>query len=212
MIKYLIFSLLITTTAHPFTIMLAPAGDARHPGREIHGTFERGVALQFAEKLKHALERKLPVRVLLSNFSGETIAPLQNANFANRSGIDLYLSLHFYGQTDDERPQIFLYRFSYGDDFITKRPALSFERYDQAHLHSKETSQRWGSIIAHTFSEQPYQLLFHFNKFVALPFKPLIGITAPALGIEAGIKEQYNFDQYIAGLVTALGHIYQDQA
>lgn len=35
-----------------YTIMLNPAGDARHTGRRIDDTFERSVTLQYVEKLK----------------------------------------------------------------------------------------------------------------------------------------------------------------
>ena len=65
--------------------MLDPAGDAQNPGRTIDDNFERGITLQFAEKLKEMLQEKFPtIRVVLSRTPGESLQPLQNANFANR--------------------------------------------------------------------------------------------------------------------------------
>lgn len=39
-----------------FTLMIDPAGDAKHAGRVIEDSFERGITLQCAEKLKKMLK------------------------------------------------------------------------------------------------------------------------------------------------------------
>ena len=69
----------------PFSIMLDPAGDAQTTGRIIDDNYERGVTLQLCEDIKKQLEAEQPknTRIVLTRFPGETIDPLQNANFAN---------------------------------------------------------------------------------------------------------------------------------
>ncbi len=44
-----------TAPREQFTIMIDPAGDAKHTGRLIGDTLERGISLQCAEQLKTAL-------------------------------------------------------------------------------------------------------------------------------------------------------------
>src|SRR5579859_5868722 len=70
----------------PFSIMLDPAGDAQITGRIIDDSYERGITLQLCEDIKKQLEADHPknTRIVLTRFPGETIDPLQNANFANR--------------------------------------------------------------------------------------------------------------------------------
>ena len=88
--------LLARSVQSRFSIMLDPAGDAKHTGRQIDDNLERGISLQFTEKLKQTLEKQHPeIHVVLSRFPGETIYHLQNANFANRLEVDFYLSIHF---------------------------------------------------------------------------------------------------------------------
>jgi len=87
-------------TQKEIIIMLDPAGDAQYAGRRIDDSFERGLTLRCAEQLKQRLEQLFPqIHVVLTRLPGETVQPLQNANFANRLSVDLYLSIHFYHET-----------------------------------------------------------------------------------------------------------------
>ena len=49
---FLLLFVTIPTLSKKFTIMLDPSGDAKHTGRIINKTFERGISLQCAEVLK----------------------------------------------------------------------------------------------------------------------------------------------------------------
>ncbi len=186
-----------------FTIMLDPAGDAKHTGRTIGNTFERGITFQYTEHLKQYLENNYEnIKVYLSRFPGEMVYPLQNANYANRLDVDLYININFYQETYTI-PKLFLYRFSYHDDFVTPPKKLSFLKYDQAHIVHNTLTQKW--------SEQIKQLLmnnknkkFTVHGVYALPFKPLIGVIAPAFGIEIGLKTTDNWKAYIAPLAQAI--------
>ena len=64
--KVFILFCVISNTITGFTLLLQPAGDARHPGRSIHGSYERGLSIQLAELLKSALEHRDPTLTISS--------------------------------------------------------------------------------------------------------------------------------------------------
>ncbi len=219
----LIFISQLTTTAHafwpfntvarrPFSIMLDPAGDTKNTGRIIEDSFERGITLQFAEQLKKLLEeRHLGIRVVLTRFPGETIEPLQNANFANRLDIDLYVSIHFY-QERGSRPTLYMYHFLYNPitDFWAKPKALSFYPYDQAHLSNLTQTVLWGERIKNSLKSDEFKQLFDVKGLYGLPFGPLIGIKAPAIAFEAGLKNKTFWKIYLEPLAQAINNLIQE--
>ena len=169
--------------------MIDPAGDAKNTGRRIEDSFERGITMQCAEQLKQTLEQRLPnISIILTRAPGEIVHPLQNANFANQINVNLYISLHFY-QEKETRPTLYIYQFSYNDTFITKSFDLSFTPYDQAHIVNFPKTGGWGKQIKRTLAQDVYQKYFTVHGIYQLPFSPLIGIQAPALGFEMGIKQ-----------------------
>ena len=208
------YLILITTTTMfakqtPFSIMLAPAGDAKHTGRQIGDSLERGLTLQFAEQLKKMLQNLYPhVRVTLSRFPGEIIYPLQNANFANRLDVNLYLSIHFYPEVKT-KPRMFLYYCSCGDDFVTKTSDLFFCPYDQAHRINGPKTRSWSQHITQILTNDEHKKLFDFRGTHGLPFKPLIGIKAPALALEIGLQKKNDWNRYIQPIALSLGPIVQ---
>jgi len=191
----------------PFTIMLDPAGDAQYAGRQIDDSLERGITLQFAEKLKYILESRYDgIRVVLTRVAGETLQHLQNANFANRFDVDFYLSIHFY-QEKEVKPQMFLYTFSYNDDFITRRADLFFYPYDQAHLIKKDTTKIWADKMKQVFLQDEYKKIFDLQGFFRLPFKPLIAVKAPAIGLELGLRQKDDWVNYVDAFACSIGEI-----
>ncbi|MFC1842731.1 N-acetylmuramoyl-L-alanine amidase [Candidatus Dependentiae bacterium] len=177
-----------------FTIMLDPAGDAQNTGRQIEDCLERGVTLQFAEKLKQEIESRFDsIKVVLTRSPGEKVQNLQNANYANRLAVDFYLSVHFYKESA-VRPKVYMYTFSYNDDFITRKPDLYFCPYNKAHLIYREDTKRCACEIKKILENKKN---FDFSGLLDLPFKPLIGVKAPALGIEIGLRSKDNWVNYI---------------
>jgi len=199
------FHLRSTTTPRPFTIMIDPAGDAKHAGRMLEDNFERGVTLQCANYLKGELERKYAnVRVVLTRFPGETLEPLQNANFANRLQVDFYMSIHFY-QDFENNPAIFLFRYVKHptDRWAKTYVPLSLISYDQVHLIQNRLTDRWSSLMYESFKKTTQSGV----KNLAIPFLPLKGIYAPALGIEVGLRHKNDWQHYISPCIQALGEI-----
>lgn len=204
-VVYLFLALVLPLYISPFSIMLDPAGDAQNAGRMIDDCFERGLTVQFCEKLKKELEKKYQANVTLTRIAGDTLEPLQNANFANRLGIQLYISFHFYYQPDD-RSTINLYHYIYNsvtDFWSPQTDALRFVRFDEAHKLNIQLTQ--------TYAENLYKQLSATIKHAdttpafGIPFKPLIGITAPAIGIEIGLHNRNDWQNYISDICQAIG-------
>lgn len=206
---FLVLCTLASASTHAreslFSIMLDPAGDAKHTGRKLDDSFERGITLQFAEQLKKVLEQQHgnTVQVVLTRFPGETLQPLQNANFANRLNVDLYLNIHFY-QDDRTKPQLFLYRFSHGNEFVTKLFDLHFYAYDLIHMVNKEATKRYAHSIKQTLTSPSYAQQFEVLGLFSLPFKPLIGIKAPALALEASLHHKDDWRTFVEPIAQSL--------
>jgi len=187
-----------------FTVMLAPAGDARTTGRVIDKNFERWIAWEYARAVKEQLEREMPgVTVVLSRGPGEVIYPLQSANFANRLRADLFVSINFY-QENEARPRCTIYQFSYGNDFVTLSHELAFHSYDRAHLFNKERTARAVDTMRSLFTRKEYEQQFAVHGIYRMPFAPLIGVVSPAIGIEMGIKNADGWRAYLDPLVRGI--------
>lgn len=185
----------------PYTIMIDPAGDAHHAGRQLDDAYERGITLQCAERFKAVLEEKFNVRVILTRQPGETLQPLHNANFANRLDVNLFITLQFYQETAT-KPQLYLYHFSYGNEAVAKMQDLAFHSYDQAYLCNAQATQTICAGIQQRLNT--YKKQFDCKGPYAVPLHPLIGIKAPAILIEVGLKHKDDWEQLIEPLVIAI--------
>lgn len=195
-------------TLRPFTIMIDPSGDAKHTGRTIQDTFERGITLQFAELLKKELNKAIPhIRVVLTRVPGETIQPLQNASFANRLQVDFYLSIYFY-EEEDIPTHITIYQYLTSQtDYWHNYNALSFYHINQAHLININATKVIGEKFVSILQDKEKNPTFLLQGFFAIPFKPLLGIKAPALALEAGISNNNNFKNLLQPLIACIQEI-----
>ena len=188
--------------------MLDPAGDAQHAGRKIGDYTERGAALQFSNALKENIEKTHSnVRVVLTRFPGETIQPKQNASFANRLDVDLYLSLHFFKQTTHKA---LLYLFFFCLDPVTdfwpdQTPELAFVKSNKIHKQSLPTSKKWTDTFFETM--QNHNKSFEVSKPLGIPFKPLHSLKAPSIGIEASLTSPEKWQQYIQPITQGISTI-----
>jgi N-acetylmuramoyl-L-alanine amidase len=188
-------------------IVIDPAGDSQNPGREIDDTFERSLTLQMAQELKTLIEEKNPqIKVLLTRSPGETLEPLQNISFSNRLGAELYISLHFFEQ-QEEKTSLFIYTlmFDPATDFLEKKGSeLSLMPFDQTYKLSLKKTDEFATQVYKSCKEaaKTHRLICH--RPLALPFKPLMGITSPALGLEIGIRKQSDWKKLTPVLAQAL--------
>ena len=198
----LIISCILNAQLHAATtIMIDPAGDARTTGRIIGDSFERAVTLDLALALKKALEAD-GYSVLITRSTGQTVLPLQNANFANRLHPDLYISLHCY-DNPDQKFAISLYTMSRAEPFIAAVPELSLLPIHKAHWPAHRDTEKIGNAIHETLL-QLYGHQFLMSLIVGLPLAPLIGIQSPAISIELNCHSSADSNQYIQPLVDAL--------
>jgi len=192
-----------------FTIMIDPAGDAKHTGRLIQDTLERGISLQCAEELKKVIMQKYSnVRVIITRVPGETIQPLQTAAFINRLDADLSLSLYFYYEHNNPA-YITLYHYLENPvvDFWHKPINLCFYNVNQAYLANLTKTKQWGLEILQVLQNKKISKHFEPRGLFGIPFKPLLGIKSPALAFEIGLKNKNDWQHIIDPLVQALEKI-----
>ena len=204
----LLFFYSISINAHniPFTIMIDPAGDAKHAGRIIEDSFERGVTLQIAEKLKQLIEQEAPnVRVILTRFPGEFLEPLQNAHFANRLEIDFYISIHCYQEMGIKSAcHLFYFLSNPTDEWQQKSDSLHFQYYDKAHISNLKVSKKCAEFIKNSLDEKQYHALFEVKDVLGIPFKPLTGIVSPAVAIECSLPKKDHYKHYLLPLKNSI--------
>jgi N-acetylmuramoyl-L-alanine amidase len=191
----------VTRAQKTVTIMIDPAGDARQTGRTIGSNFERGITMQCAEHLAQLLKKESSaVTTVITRAPAELVPELQNANYANRLNVDLFISLNFC-HTHNTRPNMWVYRYAQANDFLAPQPQLSFCSYDQAYLFNNK--------ITATLATEIERLLATSTQFDAhgpykLPFKPLVGIIAPAIAFEMELKDEGDWQTYAEPLAQAI--------
>lgn len=199
----------------PVTILLDPAGDAKTTGRTIDDSFERSLTLQCAQQIKARLETQYArrnVKVVLTRFAGDTLEPLQAAQFANRLPVDLYMSLNFYASKQVPHP-VYLYYFTYTPDLdikdmnIKHTQELAFYPHYQAYLLHRHETQQYVQLCSQALekTQNEHKLICQPSK--GLPFKPLLGVTVPALACEIGIHKKNDWKNLVEPLTSALSTI-----
>ena len=198
--------LFLFSIIHGKTIMLDPAGHAKQPGRQLHESFERAETYKCAEQIKKIIENTSDIHVLLTRAPGEEIVPLQNASFANRTQVDLFVNIHLYKE-DAEQPSINLSYLTY--DTLLDPTHNNFKKTDfvpvnQAHCPALATTKRWcASIISNLKTSVPSR--WHTNpQALALPLKELQGIIAPAITIELGVHRDNEYQEIAQQLAETL--------
>jgi len=180
-----------------YIVVIDPFGDAKRTGRRIADSFERGLTLQCAEKIKEFIEQQVPhIKVVITRMPGDIVYDLQNASLANRIDADLFINLNFY-YTQETKPTVSLYQFSYGNDFAACSQGLVFNTYDQAYRINKGETDMMCQAFKTVLSQQHYQSLFTVAGVYSLPIKHLIGIVAPSIAIEAGLKHKELWLSYV---------------
>ena len=194
---------------NPIIIFLDPMGDLQNPGREIDGTFERGVALQFAQALKSLMERECTnLKILLTKSAGESNDFLTNASLANQLNVDLYINLNFYHETSP-KSCISTYYLLYNpttDLWKKRNQALSLIPFDLAYLNSLDKTVKYTHIFTQNLKELANGSYVAFDA-LGIPFKPLRGIISPAFAIELGIRKNNEWRDLVNPIKSSLQEI-----
>ncbi|CAN5192380.1 hypothetical protein BH09DEP1_BH09DEP1_0770 [soil metagenome] len=185
----------------PFTLILEASGDALHAGRTIGNHFENSISFTICHQIKEIIDAQhLRMRLFINRTPTEVIMPLQNAQFSNKLNTDLYLSINCYQHTQS-KPRITLYHYSYNDSFVLKKGCLGFYTADQVYLLNEPQTNSWASELKKILYEQDQ---IEIQGTYKLPFKPLAGIEASAIGIEIGISSDHELPLIITSVSQAL--------
>lgn len=189
-------------------IMIDQGCDVRKPGRRVVESYERGIAMQVAESLKQAILKRYDVSVVLSRRPGEVLHALQAASFANRLGVALNLSLHIFRQ-ESAKPTVFLYYLIFNPlvDLAHRSrdssASLAFVPLYQAHFAAINATIAIAESMQRILCDMHRRILDCRGPF-GVPFKPLVGMVAPAIGIEIGLSNENSWNSLIEPLAASL--------
>jgi N-acetylmuramoyl-L-alanine amidase len=192
---------MLDTSSGLRTIVLDPGHGGDDAGaRGTSGTIEKDYVLQFAKKVKSAIESRIGLRVLLTRDSDENTPLDKRAALANNNKADLFISLHanasvrpsvsgtqvlslrlddYKGRPDvPQTPEPPVPVFGGGTRMIEVLP------WDLAQIAFTEQSSAIAAILEKHLDEGHVP---RFAKPVAqLPLRPLVGTNMPAILIELG--------------------------
>jgi N-acetylmuramoyl-L-alanine amidase len=185
--------------------MIDPIGDAKYTGREIEDTFERVLTLQCAQKLKEIIHYNFShAQVIITRAAGETVTTKQNASFANRMNVDLYLAISFYYQTSiPNNVAIYYYRQNAMDQYHKYDP-FHFYHITQAHLINNSLSMNIAKMFLQMFQDTNINSYFLPLGSFGIPCMPLFGVTSPAIYIEAGLKNKNDWHHLITPIIATI--------
>lgn len=172
--------------------MIDPAGHSKDTGRKLHHGYERAETYKWAEALKGDLEKRYSdVRVVLTRAPGDEIVPLQNASFANRLKVDLFIRLQLYKE-ESEKPKLYLYHHVV-DPLVdgTKKPTspFAFVPVSQAHYAALKRTENYGTQLYRGLTKSGFTKQFDCHTPRGIPLKPMVGIQAPSLVLELGVHK-----------------------
>ncbi len=186
------------------TIVIDPSGDAKRVGRRIGDSFERGLTLQCVEKIKEMIEERAShIKVIITRMPGDNVYDLQNATLANRLQADFFINLNFY-YTQETKPTVYMYQFSYGNDFACCQQGITLHTYDQAYRINKDITTETCQLLKKELSAQQYQSIYTVSGPYSLPIKPLIGVVAPSIAFDMGLKSKDWWHYYSEPLASAI--------
>jgi len=191
------------------TIMLDPAGDSCNPGRTIEDHYERGITLMCAQQIKQLLESRAPrVHVLITRSAGETDEPelFQNISFANKTQVNLYISLNFF-YTPEEKSKIWIYYLLYNpvtDYWDKKQDTLSFHPYNTVHSLFLDSTKQVGLQMLDSLKKSGKQSYLLPQGLFGLPFRPLAGVNSCALACEISLHKKNSWKNVVEPLVFAI--------
>lgn len=187
-------------------VMINPGGHAGDTGRNLRSGYERAATFQFAQELQNSLEKRNGCRVVLTRVPGEKIVDFQNASFANRLNVDLFIDLRLF-KLDSNKPKVYIYYHvvdSVGDFVNRNFSALKFMPVLQAHQVNIFRTRQIAQDLAALMDSCENQKIFDFGGVFGIPLNPLCGIVAPALLIEIGCNQDSSWQAVLDGIVQGM--------
>lgn len=199
--------LFVCQISYSFFLMIDTPGSLYAPGRVVWDSFERGIVLQLAQKIKQEAETKIPSLIVRVSdiIQKEENSPLNKAQRYNILSPDLVIFLGAYQEEKEYR--LYLYHFSYQQSFMGQLPSCAFYPYQKAYMLSYSKTESIVHEAAALFAREEYHSLFELNGPYAAPICSLIGLTVPAVMIEFGIlkeRDEHIFVDAIVELIQSL--------
>ncbi len=188
-------------------IMINPGGHAGQAGRSLSSGFERAATFQFAQELQNNLEKRSDCRVVLTRVPGEKIVEFQNASFANRLNVELFVDLRLF-KLDSNKPKVYVYYHvtdPVGDFVYRNFSSLRFMSVFRAHQVNIFQTRQIAQDLADVLSENENKKFFDFGGVFGIPLTPLCGIVAPAILIEVGGSQDNSWQGVLDGILQGLG-------
>ena len=219
MIKKMFFLFLFLTyffapcvVAKQYIIMIDSASHI--PGKEesskLYKSFAWEESALCGEKLKEKLETTIEdVKVIFSHLPGQEITPLQCASFANWAAVDLFLRIDMC-KDNGAKPCINVFHLVMDPilDFLPhQRSSAQFIPLFDVHCQSIETSKSIAQRLVNTLKQSEYSKTATIHGPFGIPFKPLIGITAPAISLEFGLGHDDQWKDLVDALVQGFKEV-----
>lgn len=191
------------------TIILDPAGQIDGQARLIDGVPERIITYQFAQELKRILESNNQyLRIIILKDTAKNAAPYERVSAANSTNSNLYI--HIQAFSTPQRPYpVYVYHMLYNvtDTWSSREKSLSFMPIDNSHKQSIKNTIIYGkSLCAGLIDIQKDNDIRCIGLF-GIPFRPLMGITAPALAIEMGFSHKDDYQKLVEPIAKSLEEI-----
>ncbi|MEO8481169.1 MAG: N-acetylmuramoyl-L-alanine amidase [Acidobacteriota bacterium] len=191
----------IDTTSGLRTVVIDPGHGGDDAGAKgARGTTEKDYVLQFARKLKTAIESRIGLRVLLTRDADENIAPDRRAALANNNKADLFISLHANASVRPAVNGMQVLSLKLDDYAAQMDPAAAADvpvsvlgggtraidvlPWDTAQVGFTDDSSSIATILRQHLAEAKIPL---FNPTAShMPLRPLVGVSMPAVLVELG--------------------------
>jgi N-acetylmuramoyl-L-alanine amidase len=192
------------------TIVIDPGHGGSNIGTEgPAGTLEKELTLQLARTLRSHLQRRLPVRVVLTRNEDAELPLDTRVAVANQQKADLFISLHLNSSpghgaqgaetyflnlvaSDERAAQAARSENAAGDPLTDLQLIL----WDLAQSHHMAESQRFAGLIQEELNEA---LELRNRGVKQAPFRVLMGAAMPAVLVELGFLSNPREEERLLG-------------
>lgn len=189
-------------------IMLDPAGDAQHKGRQLATCYERSVTLQLCETLKEKILQKVPdCTVTITRTAGEARSQDQRAQMANQLQPDLFVHISCFEDTA-LRPSLGLY-YMLPTSNVLYSPA-PYSLIPACKAGNKNAPQSKNIVQALEKCLNNKTSWYTVQKPHAIPDARLASIMVPACTVEFGVSRTVPWTYLTEPLNAALLEILQE--
>lgn len=210
---FLVYLLCTTFTSHTwFFHYNSPTQEFNEESKEVPEILATIVLIDFKEQkntnnyieqLKTALQEKFKdINIIIAHTGSMQETKIEIPTIANKPNVDLVLSVRVVC-CQQQKPSLHLYRYSWGQEFISKINEMAFYSLEDAYLFSKEATRSWASCATQQLMEKRLDL-FDIKGTFACPYKILAGIKKPSLACELCLNTNSQISIFIDSLVEII--------